>query len=840
MGQEIVYCYNCQTRLLGSDFEKGLAFRVGAQSSCPECVRGLFASLTPEDADAEIERLKITQLSKKAVSTSRIPIVRSSPPDTTTRNKVVAESGPPKSKLPLIVGVVVVVGVVLLIALFSGSPERRTSTAAVDPPAPAPTPVPVPVPGPGAELPAGAFVELDRQIASRIGSDDFSAAARDLERARSRRGEAAWLNGIEERRAQVEKKAMAALPGFVEPALAAHHEGRADEVERLRSFIAAFPAVALEFDRRLGERAPTPVPNPTPGPTPKPAPSKPTTPKPAPSEAASYKGAWDKAMAARDPAKIVSSLEGAIKGLKTAEAKTEAAQDLGLLKSAINVRADGAALAAKLPKDQKVKLDFSDDSMVVGSFEGTLQSIDPVRLRLNTETGALDLPVSELSEETLARLVAARSPADAKAAATFCALRGLAEAAEKLDPALPKKYLDFAKKPAAAGDADADRRAFWIGFTEASMTRSRAAGLDRLSKLNSPRFKPFVDFLMDGAKEAFFSGTDIAATGTFAAHEREKVGAIWMSSADVKTGWSTAEVEYYALPDQAYKAWVYAGGCCQEVFQFSMQTPGLKGIDAKSKEEMAYEVGDQVGMPVRLPSLSLKKIHSQHLGPKEPDRWEWIALPLPKPDAAGPKKIRLLTDQKGFSVAHVVVSATRKSPPSSTEVKELLRDRVTAPRFVVAAGPATGKPTKTAHYGGNGGADFEEMGPAGAVLVGFKWSAKGSGGRMKYLQAIYRLSDTVTRGGGHGQSDSGGELLAKPGYAVGQIVLSSSDRLDGFKLVYMRQAGGRLLTGDTYESAWVGAPLKGETKTAGDGSPIAGIFGKAGGEVDGIGLILLK
>lgn len=839
MGQEIVYCFSCQTRLLGSDFEKGLAFRVGAQVSCPDCVRGLFASLPPAQVDAEIARLREAAVAKKAVSTARIPVVRTAPPDTTTRNKAVADAAAPRSKLPLIVGVVAVAGIVALVAVFSGSSDRPTAPPVVAAPNPVPAPAPVPGPAPaaGTELPPGAFIELDRAIASRVESDDFSAAAREIDRARSRRSEPAWSAGLDERRAAVEKKALAALPGFIEPALAAHHEGRSDEVDRLRGFIAAFPEVAAEFDRRVAPKPAPPTPAPTPAP--KPAPTKPAPPKPAPSEAASYKSAWDKAMALRDPAKIAASLEGTLKGLKTSDAKTEAAQDVALVKSAASVRSDAAAAILQLPKDQKVKLDFSDDSMVLGSFEGTIQSIDAVRVRLATDSGVLDLPVSELSDETVARIAGARSPAAARAAAVFCALRGLPEAAEKLDPSLPKKYVDFARKP-AGGESDADRRAFWIGFTEASMSRSRAAGLDRLSKLQSPRHKPFVDFLLEGAREAFFTGTDFAATGTFAAHEREKVGAIWMSNADVKSGWSTVEVEYYALPDQAYKAWVYAGGCCQEVFAFSMQTPGLKGIDAKTKEEVTYEIGDPAGMPVRLPSMSLKKIHSQHLGPKEPDRWEWIALTLPKTDAAGPKKIRLLTDQKGFSVAHLAVSATRKSPPTASDVRELLKERPASPRFLVAAGPATGKPTRTAYFGGGGGGEFEDLGPSGAVLVGFKYSAKGSGGRMKFLQGVYRLSDQVTRGGGRGNSDSGGELVAKPGYAVGQVILASSDRLDGFKLVFMRQAGGRLLPGDSYESPWVGAAPKAETKTIGDGSPVGGFFGRAGGEVDGLGLILLK
>ena len=45
MGQEVVYCFKCQTRLLGSDFERGKAFRVEAQAACPDCVRSLLANL---------------------------------------------------------------------------------------------------------------------------------------------------------------------------------------------------------------------------------------------------------------------------------------------------------------------------------------------------------------------------------------------------------------------------------------------------------------------------------------------------------------------------------------------------------------------------------------------------------------------------------------------------------------------------------------------------------------------------------------------------------------------------------------------------------------------------
>ncbi|HEV3028048.1 MAG TPA: hypothetical protein VG457_10780, partial [Planctomycetota bacterium] len=108
MGQEIVYCYRCQNRLLGSDFEKGQAFRVGAQVSCPDCVRGLFSSLPPAGIDAEIARLKETQVAKKGGSSSRFPAVRPGNSETSAKLKALpvapSPAEAPRSKIPLLLG----------------------------------------------------------------------------------------------------------------------------------------------------------------------------------------------------------------------------------------------------------------------------------------------------------------------------------------------------------------------------------------------------------------------------------------------------------------------------------------------------------------------------------------------------------------------------------------------------------------------------------------------------------------------------------------------------------------------------------------------------------------
>jgi hypothetical protein len=47
MGQEILYCSKCQARLLGADFEKGLAFRIANQTVCRACAQMMVDTLPP-------------------------------------------------------------------------------------------------------------------------------------------------------------------------------------------------------------------------------------------------------------------------------------------------------------------------------------------------------------------------------------------------------------------------------------------------------------------------------------------------------------------------------------------------------------------------------------------------------------------------------------------------------------------------------------------------------------------------------------------------------------------------------------------------------------------------
>jgi hypothetical protein len=85
------------------------------------------------------------------------------------------------------------------------------------------------------------------------------------------------------------------------------------------------------------------------------------------------------------------------------------------------------------------------------------------------------------------------------------------------------------------------------------------------------------------------------------------------------------------------------------------------------------------------------------------------------------------------------------------------------------------------------------------------------------------------------------EVLAKPGYAVGAVVVRGSDLVRSMKVVFMRVAGTRLNLADRYESDWIGAAGAGpEVTLGGDGSPVIGIHGGSGAALDRLGLILLK
>ncbi|HLY75118.1 MAG TPA: hypothetical protein VKU80_13440 [Planctomycetota bacterium] len=161
MGQEIVYCFKCQKRILGADYAKGLAFQLENNSCCSACAVVVLDTLPPKAKEqllgkmfkATQERQSTSSGSVKAKSgqvrestTSRIPVL-SRP----VSNPRLQAGAPARNSMPLILGIGALVAVVLVLWIvgFSGGtasispPEsgaRRRAPSAEPPPDPGPSP----------------------------------------------------------------------------------------------------------------------------------------------------------------------------------------------------------------------------------------------------------------------------------------------------------------------------------------------------------------------------------------------------------------------------------------------------------------------------------------------------------------------------------------------------------------------------------------------------------------------------------------------------------------------------------------------------------------------------
>jgi WD40 repeat protein len=126
-----------------------------------------------------------------------------------------------------------------------------------------------------------------------------------------------------------------------------------------------------------------------------------------------------------------------------------------------------------------------------------------------------------------------------------------------------------------------------------------------------------------------------------------------------------------------------------------------------------------------------------------------------------------------------------------------------------------------------GGEPFAELPSDRALLVGLNVTAGHDPTVITSLQPIFLTQQSYTEGPRVGDPlGRSFSVVARPGYAVGDIVAKAGVAMDGFKLVFMRIKGARLDPRDRYESPWLGgrggAP---ETSLGGASSPIIGIHG---------------
>lgn len=735
-----------------------------------------------------------------------------------------------------------------------------------------------------------------------------------------------------------------------------------------------------------------------------------------PPAVAAYRAKWAGAArlaAGRDFAGAVKALEDARTGLTDDALRKEAEADLADFKLAAEALAEVPRLLPKWTKGAKIALDFIGEVGSIERAEATVIDATAKGVSVQLEGGTIDIPAGELGAGSIAALLALRGekkPTDGRAAAVLAALEGT------VATELPQRFADV-RGAIDPKEAEA-RRSFWEAEEEFATMKTRgpsAAAYERILQegtLFAARNKPFLDDRVAASRDLFVFADELLGSGTFALSPWPKMETVYLSSADSAPGKAASnflELEVFVPPGGTLRGWVYAGGCCQEVFTFHLQGTGLSGPSAKNpRETVTAPPGGDDGIAVRGPTSGLKKKHADHTGPKEPDRWMWIDLGPLKFAEPGPKKLRLLTEQKGFAVAYLAIGAGRQAPPRDAEVKELLKNRPPAvyvptgsilreiwrnlggdaisdltgnPKFKekpdesgpisaidswnlgnnygarirgyvhppetgeyvfwiasddhgelwlstddtpakkqklcgltrpvghrnwgtdpsqksspvplvagrryyievlqkqggggehVAAGwtlpggtqerpipaarlsPWGASPThkasrpvfrgfapdapavKSAFVGGRGGAEFEHSPSPRKLLRGLRYTVGGNGA-LCGLRPVFQGASGDEDGGNAGQT-ARETLVGRPGYVVGGMVARGTDRLNAFKLIFVKVSGNRLVMSDRYESEWVGTRGGGaEIRLADDGTPVVGLYGRAGNEVDGAGLML--
>jgi len=529
-----------------------------------------------------------------------------------------------------------------------------------------------------------------------LGKEEFKAVIDIWERAKSRYAHPEWTGPAGDKIREANEMALSRFGTLRAKAADAKKTGDLEEVKKQRERVSRWGLKPFldDFDQAMAEVA-TDKADP---------PDKPPTP-PASKGAGAYAAAWKEAVLAvarREYEAAGSLLQKAADQVTEKDLKAEAARDVEDLGLACRAGTEGRLLLSKLAKGQKVSLTYTDEAGGRATVEGTVFATDGHRIEMKKGDETVLLLAGEVSAAGLADLFRGRPsklPTDARAAALLCLIEGDAEAAKKLavDPPLAEKYGAAAAEAAEArrneSPKELEARKLFAEAEGAYFDPLRAADAVRLYKSLLADFadtgfvrrnKGAISSRTEGAREYLLSISDMGATGSWKLGKANALEA-WMSTKDQEMALlkdNYVQLDFSAVADVEYRLWVLVGGCCQEVLTFFVQGTDLSAPNPKKlSETIAVPPGGEAVGAVKMPYLSLKRKHSDHTGPKAPDKWEWVQIPLPKYPSAGAKSIRLLTVQKGFSVASALVTAVRSGPPKEKDLAEMERAKTETPGY---------------------------------------------------------------------------------------------------------------------------------------------------------------
>lgn len=540
---------------------------------------------------------------------------------------------------------------------------------------------------------------LEGRSQDAMSKEQFQAALKVWESESRRYDVAPWLRAVQDRLQELKLEIDRRFTRARDAATEAKKRGDDSEAQSQRARVAAwgFPDYLQQLDQALAAVVS----------------DKPLTPPPNDSDRAAkaietYRARWRDVygpFAARDGAEAIRLQEKIVADTRDEEVKKAAVRDLESLRLAVAVIQDASPLLPKLVKGQKVALTFWDPAGAPQHVEDVVLKIDATRVELKAEDASRLIPFGEVCAVTLAeqfRARPAKKDTDAKAAAVACLLEGDADGARRVgsDAALPEYYLAVGREMAEARLRDEKegvaRGLFYEAERDYFDVSVQAAAVARYKRLLSEfggtafvrRNKAAIAARTDTAVRDFLlMNSELLAAPAFRPGKYGKVDAAWVSQADVdapKMKDTFVEFSFPAAADTEYRLWILAGGCCQEVFTCYAQGTEMMGPDpGNAREKIPVEPGSGVGVLIKPPS-SLKKLHSQHNGPKNPERFEWLQVAVIKYAQPGVKRVRILTSQKGFAVATAAALSSRPGPPRDSDYKELERWKSETPGSAMA------------------------------------------------------------------------------------------------------------------------------------------------------------
>jgi hypothetical protein len=559
-----------------------------------------------------------------------------------------------------------------------------------------------------------AITALDAQVKPAYSNYEYKTVLETYEKAKPLHDVPEWTDRLDTKINLIRKNIDDTFHQFKKKIELAQQEGQDPKIEEIKATIAKWelPEYIEKFDKfiALVAAAETPDPAKNPGETPK-GPVAALNIKPLSPAMKAFMPSWQNAIGlafSRDYASAANEMSGAAARAESAEAKKAGTDDVETLKALGERYPEILKVAAETPKLQVLTLEYQDKPGEWKKVTGKTVKVDPTRMEFKPdpvdkkEQPAIFIEFTDLNAGSLATLYKVRKKTlpkkDADLLTRFALIEGATEAAQGVGGTAPDRYwlnaAEVREKAPKPNSREFEARTLFhqsefewrksiTKFT--AIEKSKVLLSDYTSTAIVRKYQPAIAKRAETGKDYTFLPGDLVANGDYNVFKIRKEDPAWVATKalDFKDSLNNfVEAEFIALPNLTYKCWVYAGGCCQEVWDGSYQATEVT-TNNKGKQ-VPIDPGSQMAAQLPFPS-GMKKTHEDHKPkgakdhPKTAAKWDWISIPLPKVFLApGAKQVRILTNQPGFAVKYVIISSSRTKAPDDATAKDLAKEAAAA------------------------------------------------------------------------------------------------------------------------------------------------------------------